>query len=93
MTDLRRLPFNGPEGEPAFIPADNPDGPLSQFANAVEAQQLEVGKTLLALVRPMLDVELTAQEARYMLCRTAECLSDVINVASLRGERLGLSDE
>jgi hypothetical protein len=93
MSHLRRLPFNGPEGKPAFIPADNPDGPLSRFADAVEAQQLAVGQTLLALVCPMLDVELTAEEALYMLRRTAECLSDALGVAESRGQRLGLSAE
>ncbi|MGI5135348.1 hypothetical protein [Streptomyces sp. CA-106110] len=93
MNHLRRLPFNGPEGKPAFVPANNPDGALSRFADAIEAHQLAVGQTILALVRPMLDVALTADEARYMLRRTAECLSDALGVAESRGQRLGLSDE
>jgi hypothetical protein len=93
MNHLRRLPFNGPEGKPAYIPDNNPEGALSRFADAIEAQQLAVGATMLALVRPMLDVELTAGEARYMLRRTAECLGDALNVAESRGQRLGLLDE
>ncbi|MGW0628039.1 hypothetical protein [Streptomyces sp. NPDC002758] len=94
MTTLRRLPFNGPEGKPAYIPDNNPDGPLSRFADAVEAQQLAVGETVLELVRPMLDAaNLTAEEALYMLRRMAECLSDALDVAESRGQRLGLPDE
>ncbi|MGI5140409.1 hypothetical protein [Streptomyces sp. CA-106110] len=93
MNHLRRLPFNGPEGKPAYIPDNNPEGALSRFADAIEAQQLAVGQTILALVRPMLDVALTGDEARYMLRRTAECLADALTVAESRGQRLGLSDE
>jgi hypothetical protein len=93
MTRLRRLPFNGPEGKPAYIPANNPDGPLSLFADAIEAQQLEVGATVLGLVRPMLDATLTADEATYMLRRTAECLRDALDVAESRGQRLDLPDQ
>jgi hypothetical protein len=72
VTRLRRLPFNGPEGKPAYIPSNNPGGPLSLFADAIEAEQLEVGAAVLALVCPMLDAALTAGEAVYMLRRTAE---------------------
>jgi hypothetical protein len=93
MTRLRRLPFNGPEGKPAYIPANNPDGPLSLFADAIEAQQLEVGAAVLGLVRPMLDATLTADEATYMLRRTAECLRDALDVAESRGQRLGPPDQ
>ncbi|MDT0469864.1 hypothetical protein [Streptomyces gibsoniae] len=93
MTGLRRLPFNGPEGKPAYIPSNNPDGPLSLFADSIEAQQLEVGATLLALVRPLLDATLTADEAMYMLRRTAECLRDALDVAESRGQRMGLPDQ
>jgi hypothetical protein len=94
MTNLRRLPFDGPEGKPAFIPANNPDGPLSRFADAIEGQQLAVGETVLALVRAMLAGEqLTADESWYMLRRTVECLADALSVAESRGQRLGLTDE
>jgi hypothetical protein len=93
MTRLRRLPFNGPEGKPAYIPANNPDGPLSLFADAIEAQQLEVGAAVLGLVRPMLDATLTADEATYRLRRTAECLRDALDVAESRGQRLDLPDQ
>lgn len=90
---LRRLPFDGPEGKPAYIPCDNPDGPLSRFADAIEAQQLEAGATVLGLVRPMLGVTLTLDEAMFMLRRTAERLRDALGVAESRGRRLGLPDQ
>ncbi|GAA3811718.1 hypothetical protein GCM10022206_57910 [Streptomyces chiangmaiensis] len=93
MTRLRRLPFNGSEGKPAYMPSNNPDGPLSLFADAIEAQQLEVGTAVLALVRPMLGVTLTVDEAMYMLRRTAECLRDALDVAESRGQRLCLPDQ
>jgi len=92
MSRLRRLPFDGPEGKPAYIPCDNPDGPLSRFADAIEAQQLEAGATVLGLVRPMLGVTLTLDEAMFMLRRTAECLRDALGVAESRGQ-LGLPDQ
>lgn len=93
MSRLRRLPFNGPEGKPAYIPSNNPDGPLSRFADTIEAQQLEVAATVLGLVRPMLGVTLTIDEAMFMLRRTAECLRDVLGVAESRGQRLCLPDQ
>jgi hypothetical protein len=91
VSTLRRLPFNGPEGKPAFIPS-NSEGPISLLADALEAEQLEIGETILALVLPMLEVELTADEARYMLRRVTECLTDALRVAESRGQRLGLPD-
>jgi hypothetical protein len=89
--NLRRLPFNGLDDKPAYVPTGNPNGVITRFADAVEVQQLEIGETILALVLPMLEVELNADEARYMLRRTAECLKDALRVAESRGQRLGLS--
>ena len=49
MSSLRRLPFNGPEGSPAYTPDTNPNGMLAKLADAIETRQLETGQTVLTL--------------------------------------------
>lgn len=87
---LRRLPFNGPEGKPAYVLADNPDGFLSRIADGIEEDQLDTGREVLKLSRAMLDSgeQLTADEMAYVAGRLTECLRDVLAIADSRGARL-----
>ncbi|MEU7157998.1 hypothetical protein [Streptomyces chrestomyceticus] len=64
------------------------------MSDEIEHNLIESAAVVLALVRTMLDgPQLTAEEASFMLRRTAECLTDALNVAELRGERLAAADE
>ncbi|MGY3204307.1 hypothetical protein [Streptomyces sp. TE5632] len=94
ISGLRRLPWRTDSGKPAYLDSDDPNSLLSLMADSVESQQIESAETMLGLVRPMYapEARLTAAEALFMLRRTAECLSDVIDVARMRGERLGTAD-
>ncbi|WP_329309682.1 hypothetical protein [Streptomyces sp. NBC_01262] len=90
MSSLRRLPFNGPEGSPAFTPDTNPNGMLARLADQIETRQLETGQAVLTLSRQMLEDEddLEPKQARFVIMRLAECLADALTVAEMRGERL-----
>ncbi|MFE1090587.1 hypothetical protein ACFW5K_25210 [Streptomyces albidoflavus] len=92
---LRRLPWRTESGKPAYLDTDDPNSLLSLMADSVESQHITSAETVLGLVRPMYAPEsrLTADEALFMLRRTAECLSDVIDVARMRGERLGVAED
>ncbi|MFI9028474.1 hypothetical protein [Streptomyces sp. NPDC053560] len=64
------------------------------MSDALEDDLIESGAVVLGLVRAMLDgPRLTADESWYALRRTAECLTDALNVAELRGERLAAADD
>ncbi len=76
----------GADGRSDFC---QPGGTLAAMSDAIENDAIESGAVVLGLVRAMLaGSQLTADESRYMLRRTAECLRDALNVAELRGERL-----
>ncbi|MFE1246490.1 hypothetical protein [Streptomyces sp. NPDC058735] len=85
MTGLRRMPLSA-EGRTGYC---QPGGLVAAMSDAIENELLESGTVVLGLVRAMLDgPQLTADECWFMLRRTAECLTDALNVAELRGERL-----
>jgi hypothetical protein len=90
VSGLRRLPWKTETGKPAFLASGDPNSRLSLMADQIEEQHLTNATTVLSLVQPMCapEVRLTADEAMFMLRRTAECLADVIDVAHMRGERL-----
>ncbi|MEU2191731.1 hypothetical protein ABZ592_01370 [Streptomyces fimicarius] len=89
-TDLRRMP-PGTDGKTGYC---QPGGMVAELSDAIENQLVESGAVVLGLVRAMLDgPQLTADESWFMLRRTAECLTDALNVAELRGERLAAADD
>ncbi|MFD4972427.1 hypothetical protein [Streptomyces sp. NPDC056817] len=71
-----------------------PGGVIAAMSDAIENDLIESAAVVLALVNAMLDgPKLTADESWFMLRRTAECLTDALNVAELRGERLAAEDD
>ncbi|MGW0135158.1 hypothetical protein [Streptomyces sp. NPDC003299] len=87
---LRRM-LPGADGRTGFC---QPGGVVAAMSDAIENQLVESGAVVLGLVREMLDgPQLTADESWYMLRRTVECLTDALNVAELRGERLSAADD
>ncbi|MFE7215696.1 hypothetical protein ACFU93_38505 [Streptomyces sp. NPDC057611] len=71
-----------------------PGGVIAAMSDAIENDLIESAAVVLALVNAMLDgPKLTADESWFMLRRAAECLTDALNVAELRGERLAAEDD
>lgn len=90
MSEFRRMP-PGADGRTGYC---QPGGRIAAMSDAMENDLIESGAVVLGLVRAMLDgPQLTSDEAWFMLLRTAECLTDALNVAELRGERLAVADD
>lgn len=87
---LRLLPWAGPEGKPAHLVTDGTETFLSQLADNVEAQQIETAAVIVSLAKPMVEdsADLTAPELRWIARRLIESLTDVLNVAESRGQRV-----
>ncbi|MEW2257241.1 hypothetical protein [Streptomyces sp. NPDC047869] len=85
----RRVTFSSPQGGTVYIKSSTPNGVVSRLADHIEDSRVDTARVLLALVLPMLEADkMTADEATFMLGRTAESLAEVIAVAESRGERL-----
>ncbi|GGL72054.1 hypothetical protein GCM10010129_14610 [Streptomyces fumigatiscleroticus] len=89
-THIRLLPWTGPEGKPAHLVTDGTATPLALLADTVENQQIETAAVILGLARPMLgeDRDLTVGELRFITRRLYESLTEVLNVAESRGQRI-----
>ncbi|MEV0369909.1 hypothetical protein AB0I10_08815 [Streptomyces sp. NPDC050636] len=87
MTGLRRLPWDGPEGKPAFLSADDSHSLLSRLADEVEQGQLDAAQTVVRLARELLGGTRAAapDEVRFAAIRLIECLTDTLRVAEARG--------
>ncbi|MGW7277932.1 hypothetical protein ACWGIV_06400 [Streptomyces sp. NPDC054844] len=87
---VRLLPWNGPEGKRAILVTDGTAGPLSLLADRIENQQIESAAVILELARPMgaAAPDLTAEELRWITRRLIESLTDVLNVAESRAQRI-----
>lgn len=82
-----------PQGADGRTGYCQPGGVVAAMSDAIEDDLVESAAVVLGLVRAVLDgPRLTADESWYMLRRTAECLTDALNVAELRGERLAEVD-
>ncbi|MZD03796.1 hypothetical protein GTW43_01690 [Streptomyces sp. SID5785] len=85
MAELRRMP-PGADGRSSYC---QPGGVVAAVSDAIENDLVASAAVVLGLVRAALDgPRPTADEAWFMLRRLAECLTDALNVAELRGERL-----
>lgn len=82
----RRLPFTE-DGRRAYVIAE-PGGVLNKVADDAEFRLLANARALLELTGPMLDELRTADEWRFAVERLRESLTDAVNVAEARGERL-----
>ncbi|MFF3871522.1 hypothetical protein [Streptomyces sp. NPDC001978] len=63
---------------------------LSLLADNIENQQIETAVVIVGLARPMVeeDTRLTADELRWIARRLIESLTDVLNIAESRGQRI-----
>ncbi|WP_328688607.1 hypothetical protein OG879_18140 [Streptomyces caniferus] len=92
-SELRLLPWSGPEGNPCYLSTEGSGGYLSRLADTTEAVQLEVsGELLEHALEVLCDGEAPSNEVRILAMDLAEALRDVRRVAISRGHRLPLAD-
>ncbi|MFD6026402.1 hypothetical protein [Streptomyces griseoluteus] len=96
-SELRLLPWVGPEGKPCYLSTDDRGGYLSRLADNVEAVQLRFSAGLLEQALDTLDDSDAEPDEIHSLARELTgALRDVLRVAISRnylpteGEPLGL---
>lgn len=88
-TELRLLPWPGPDGKPCFLSTDDAGGYLSRLADNTEAIQLGLGTELLDHALEVLaDAETDPDELRLLATDLTGALVDAVRVATSRGHRL-----
>ncbi|MFB6825123.1 hypothetical protein ACFCXA_26490 [Streptomyces virginiae] len=88
-TELRLLPWPGPDGKPCFLSTDDAGGYLSRLADNTEAIQLGLGAELLDHALEVLaDSETDPDELRLLATDLTGALRDAVRVATSRGHRL-----
>lgn len=89
-THLRLLPWSGPEGKPAHLVTDGTETFLSRLADGIENQQIETAAVIVNLAKPMVEdtANLSAPELRWIATRLIESLTDVLNIAESRAQRI-----
>ncbi|MFY1677740.1 MULTISPECIES: hypothetical protein [unclassified Streptomyces] len=77
-------------GKPAYIVTDGTETFLSRLADTVEEEQVESATTVRDLAEPMIESTpaLGADELRRLARRLLESLTDVLNVAECRAQRI-----
>ncbi|MFB7288127.1 hypothetical protein [Actinacidiphila glaucinigra] len=90
MAGLRLLPWDGPDGKPAYTPDDNPEGMIARLADRMEGEQLTAASDLLELARQMFahTDPLPPDQSRFVVARLCDVLSNTLRVAESRGMRL-----
>ncbi|MCC3769392.1 GntR family transcriptional regulator [Streptomyces sp. UNOC14_S4] len=85
---FRLLPWDGPEGSPAYVSTDD-GGHISDLADGIEASQMKSAASVLSCAKDVIeDKSVGADELRYVLNETAIALRDVLRIADSRGLRL-----
>ncbi|GHI95635.1 hypothetical protein KVH24_10975 [Streptomyces olivaceus] len=88
-TELRLLPWLGPEGKPCYLSADERGGYVSRLADNVAAVQLGTAAELLEETSETLsDRDVTLDEMRRLTKEPSRALRDVLCVATSRGHLL-----
>lgn len=87
---MRRLPWKV-EGKDAFVQSGG--GPVNRMADQMESLAVKAAHDLADEVRRMArDMTVTEDVLRRALINLAAITKDVVQVAELRGERLGVED-
>lgn len=88
-SELRLLPWSGPDGKPCYLSADDTAGYLSCLADNAEEIQLDFGTELLTHAREVLaDATSDPEELRLLATDLTGALRDAVRVATSRGHRL-----
>lgn len=92
-SELRLLPWSGPDGKPCYLSTDDDSSRLSRLADTTEAAQLGVGQELLEHAMEVIaDAESGPTELRLLAVDLTEALRDALRVAVSRGHRLPTPD-
>jgi hypothetical protein len=93
-SELRLLPWSGPEGKPCYLSTDDSGGPLSRLADSTEAVQLGMAAELLEHASGELDERQHAEleDLRLLAAKLTGALRATLRVATSRGRRLATSD-
>ncbi|WBB61598.1 hypothetical protein O7599_03305 [Streptomyces sp. WMMC500] len=86
MTRPRRLPWV--EGDRRTYVISDKGGVLDRIADEAEVRLLDNARSLLKITGPMLDELRTQDEWKFTCERLRESLTDAVNLAEARGERL-----
>ncbi|GEB58910.1 hypothetical protein [Streptomyces gardneri] len=89
ISELRLLPWSGPDGKPCYLSTDDDSSHLSRLADNTEALQLGLADDLMRHALELLDDEQTdAEDLRNLSRDLVGALRDTLRVASSRGQRL-----
>lgn len=92
-SELRLLPWSGPDGKPCYLSTDGSGGYMSRLADNIEAVQLGTATDLLERASGVLgDQDADPDELRLMLTELTGALRDVLRVATSRGHLLAVSE-
>ncbi|MET8815389.1 hypothetical protein ABZW47_25730 [Streptomyces sp. NPDC004549] len=92
-SELRLLPWVGPEGKPCYLSTDDRGGYISRLADDIESAQLDFAADLLDQVPDTLDDADAEPDEIHDLARDlASTLRDVVRVAISRGCLLAVGD-
>ncbi|MGW5788278.1 hypothetical protein [Streptomyces mutabilis] len=92
-TELRLLPWSGPEGKPCYLSTDERGGYMSRLADNIEAVQLGTAAELLEEASETLsDRDVTLDELRRLAKELSGALRDVLRVATSRGHLLTVGE-
>ncbi|TXS13947.1 hypothetical protein EAO70_20340 [Streptomyces sp. adm13(2018)] len=92
-SELRLLPWSGPNEKPCYLSTDDASSHLSRLADTTEAAQLDVGQELLEhAMEVIVDAESGPAELRLLARDLTEALRDALRVAVSRGHRLPAPD-
>ncbi|MFH8838987.1 hypothetical protein [Streptomyces sp. NPDC017868] len=92
-SELRLLPWSGPDGKPCYLSTDDASSHLSRLADTTEAAQLDVGQELLEhAIEVIGDAESEPAELRLLARDLTEALRNTLRVAVSRGHRLPAPD-
>ncbi|MFD4315256.1 hypothetical protein [Streptomyces sp. NPDC058548] len=88
-SELRLLPWSGPDGKPCYLSTDDNNSHLSRLADSTEAIQLGLATDLVTRALAVLNDEKTAPEdLRNLSGDLVGALLDTLRVATSRGHRL-----
>ncbi|MBZ6110598.1 MULTISPECIES: hypothetical protein [Streptomyces] len=93
QSELRLLPWSGPDGKPCYLSTDDRSGYVSRLADNIEAVQLGMAADLVEQVSAALgDQDTDPEDLRGMLTELTRALRDVLRVATSRGHLLTASE-
>ncbi|MFJ2058041.1 hypothetical protein ACIOMM_19105 [Streptomyces sp. NPDC087908] len=88
-SELRLLPWSGPDGKPCYLSTDDANSHLSRLADSTEAIQLGLAADIVEHALEVLNDDRTAlDELLRLTVDLTGALKDVLRVATIRGNRL-----